>query len=303
MICTVCALLLVLAASPAVACTVRPRATVLLEVAAGHILVTVAINGAPARLVLDTGAARSLVTPAAVQRLGLRLDKWVTSTVMGVGGYERHAVADPNSLVLAGIALKHRTLVHDDTLVVAPIGGTDLSKAPIDGLLGRDFLSTFDLALDLPARTMTLYDVSDCAGRFLPWTVPYTAIAALPAYGDALVIPVQVDGRMLRALPDTGASTSLIGASGMMRLGLMTQPIAPAPGVSVNGVGAFARVAHPYRFATLRVGDVAVQHPEVLAALLHFHPTVDMLLGLDVLRGQRVWLSYATLQVFVAGAR
>ena len=55
--------------------------------------------------------------------------------------------------------------------------GTMVGGRQIDGLLGRDFLSLFDLDLDFPRQTLTLYDVHGCTGRFLPWTEPYLSVA------------------------------------------------------------------------------------------------------------------------------
>ena len=60
--------------------------------------------------VLDTGAERSMVSPQAVQRLHLALDKWVGTRMHGIGGIIEHPNADPRSLTLGGVPL-HR---HDD---------------------------------------------------------------------------------------------------------------------------------------------------------------------------------------------
>ncbi|MDQ2803747.1 MAG: retroviral-like aspartic protease family protein [Pseudomonadota bacterium] len=293
--------LLLLGAIPASACVVRSRASVPLDVTPRGIFVAVAVNGQPASFLLDTDAARSLVTPEAVRRLGLRLDQWVASTMVGVGGLDRHSVADPTSLTLAGIALRRHTLAADNTLAVAVMPFAENGGRRIDGLLGRDFLSAFDVALDGPARTMTLYNVAGCDARFRPWSGHSAAITALPAYGDALVIPVQVDERPLRALPDTGAASSVVVAPGMVRLGL--KPGSSGDRVRIHGVGVFVRGAEARRVASLRVGDDTTTDPVLLAAPVEVTPIVDMLLGADWLARRRVWLSYATRQVFVAAPK
>ncbi|HJS86683.1 MAG TPA: retropepsin-like aspartic protease, partial [Acetobacteraceae bacterium] len=145
-----------------------------------------------------------------------------------------------------------------------------------------------------------LWSVSGCAGRFLPWREPYEAIAALPEYGDALVLPVLADGKSLRALPDTGATETLLGAPGVIRLGL------EGPGASagaVRGFGTRARPAWEVRLSSLRVGDQVERGVPVLATWLRLYPVVDMLLGADWFSARRVWLSYATKQVFVSHAQ
>jgi Aspartyl protease len=105
------------------------------------------------------------------------------------------------------------------SVTVGPLPVNAIGGRPVAGLLGRDFLSPFDLDLDLSAHRITLYDVRGCDAGFLPWTTPYAAIPASMPMGAALVVQVLVDGRPLRALIDTGASASLITAPGMFRLG------------------------------------------------------------------------------------
>jgi hypothetical protein len=259
------------------------------------------VNGIQARFILDTGAQRTVVTREAVQRLGLALDEWVATTIHGVSGGERNRNADPRSITLGGVALRHRSVAHDSSLIVATLPRVGPGQ-PIDGLLGRDFMSAFDLALDLPARTLTLYDVQGCGGRFLPWTGPYTAIPVAEPMDTALVVPVEIDGIRLRALLDTGATASLIAAPGMTHLGLIPDQ-QNGPTHEAHGVGPHGFQVRSVRFKTFQVGAAPVEHGVTLpvAPIRGLVPVVDMLLGEDWLAGKAVWLSYATRQIFVAG--
>jgi hypothetical protein len=144
------------------ACVVDAKATVPLGVNGGAITVPVAVNRIVATLILDTGAQRSMVTEQAVHRLDLARDQWVGTTMRGVGGIESRPNADPRSLTLGGVALVRRTLNHDTSLTVGVIPRTRVGNLVIDGVLGRDFLSLFDLDLDVPARRLTLYQVQGC---------------------------------------------------------------------------------------------------------------------------------------------
>lgn len=283
---------------PARACVLTPRATVPLRVVDAQFLVAVVVNGQKATFKLDTGAGRSLVTPEAARRLGLARSAWVGERVWGIGGIERNSVAEPRSLSLAGVPLRHRSPTGDAILAVGTLAAPPEGGPSVDGLLGRDFLSAFDVVLDPPAARMTLWTVSGCAGRFLPWREPYAAIAALPAFGDALVLPVLANGESLRALPDTGTTETLLGLPGVIRLGIAEPHGVPAG--TLGGVGTRTRPAWPVRLSSLRVGDQAGRDVPVLATRLRFYPIVDMLLGADWFRTRRVWLSYATKQVFVA---
>ena len=295
-----CLIILTWTGAARAACSVRPRATVALTVTGGPILVPLAVNRTPATFILDTGAERSLVTQAAVTRLGLALDEWVGTTMRGVGGIERRRNADPRSLTLGGVVLQRHTLNHDTSLVVGNMPRAEVEGRTVDGLLGRDFLSVFDLAIDMPAQTLTLYDVTGCSGRFLPWTGAYSAVPVQNPMESALVAQITLDGMPMRALIDTGASSSVVGAPGMARLGLTEAELAGDPSVAVSGQGPRMVTMRRHRFASLQVGEALVRGPELWVAPIRFTPISEMLLGADWLAGKVVWISYASRQVFVA---
>jgi len=295
------ALLLLLPVWANAACVVQPRATVPVGFVNAAILVTVAVNGADGTFLLDTGAARSVVTREATKRLNIARDEWVGTAMRGVGGVERLPNANPRSLTLGGVPLVRRTLTHDTSFTVGTLPRTKAGERTIDGLLGRDFLSLFDLSLDIPARSLTLYAVAGCTGRFLPWTEPYSAIAVDNPMESALVVSVTLDGVRLRALLDTGAGSSLVAAPGMARLGLTDAAVSGDPWQEVSGLGTRTVPMHRHRFRELRVGAGTLEPPIFWVAPIQLNPIVDMLLGADWLAERRVWISFATKQVFVAG--
>jgi hypothetical protein len=282
------------------ACRVEPRGAVPVEVVNGHPLATVDVNDSPATFVLDTGSERTLMGEEVVRRLGVARDSWVASAVRGISGIEERPNALPRSLRLGDIVLRRRTLLGDTSVTVGPLPDNELGGRPIAGLLGRDFLSPFDLDLNLPEHRLTLYDVEGCAALFVPWTTPYASIPAATPMDAALVVQVLVNGMPLRALLDTGASASLVTAAGMARLGLAQEALAADPGAEGRGVGPRPIMMHLHHFAELRVGPSVTQAPTLWVAPVHVVPTVDMLLGMDWLRARHVWLSFATKQIFVA---
>jgi len=244
--------------STSAACQVERRANVTLDVAGTVVLVPVMVNGVQGTFILDTGAARTVVTPDAVGHFGLALDEWTATTMQGVGGIERRRNADPRSVTLGGISLHRRSLAQDATLRVATLPRTMVGGRRVDGLLGRDFLSAFDLSLDLARGSMTLYTVRGCAGRFLPWTEDYLSVPVENPTESALLIPVELDGVRLRALLDSGASGTLVAAPGMARLGLGMDRLQNDPSQIVSGMGPHTVTMWHHRFRDLRIGgDVA----------------------------------------------
>ncbi|HVC58793.1 MAG TPA: retroviral-like aspartic protease family protein [Acetobacteraceae bacterium] len=297
-------LLIVLAGLPGwqgiahAACELQERAAVSFTLINGHLLVPLTVNGIAASFVLDTGAERSLVTPAAVRRLDLALDQWVGTTMRGVGGVVEHQNADPRSLSLGGVALRRRTITHDTSLTVGALPEPG-AGAPIDGLLGRDFLSVFDLQFDMAAHRLTLFHVQGCRGRFLPWTQPYAVVPADTPMVHALILPITLDAHRLTALLDTGASESMVTLPGMIRLGLTPALLAGDPAATVRGIGRQAPEMRRHRFASLQIGSETLRNPVLWVAPVRVVPIVDALLGADWLAMQRrVWISFAASQVF-----
>jgi hypothetical protein len=298
-LCVLWLLLVASAAAANAACRVEQVASVPIKLVNGHPLVTVTVNDKPATFILDSGAERTLMGEDVVRQLDVARDTWVASTVLGVGGYEERPNALPQSMRLGDVTLRRRTVSGDTSVTVGPLPITTVGGQQIAGLLGRDFLSPFDLDIDVPQQRLTLYDVQGCSGRFLPWPMPYAAIPAATPVGSALVVPVVIDGRPLRALVDTGATSSLIAAPGMYRLGLTPQMLASDATGTGSGIGPAAVFMRRHRFAEIRVGPDTARDPMLWVATVHVVPIVDMLLGADWLGARRVWLSFATKQVLV----
>jgi hypothetical protein len=110
------------------------------------VLVSVKINGAgPITLILDTGADRTLVSPSALQRLGISGENVRGGVLRGVTGASYVEAIWVNSVEVeearAGPLL---IIVHE----------ADLKGA--DGLLGRDFLANFNVTIDSKERVVTL---------------------------------------------------------------------------------------------------------------------------------------------------
>jgi hypothetical protein len=287
-----------LPAAASAGCVVDRKATIPLQTGPVGITLPVEVNGITATFILDTGAERSVVTGEAVQRLGLARDEWVGTTMGGVGGVDRRPNADPRSLSLGGIPLVRRTLSHDHSLTVGVLPG--VRDTTVDGLLGRDYLALFDLDLDVPARRLTLYQVNDCAGRFLPWTSTYTSIPVTIPPGEAVILPVVIDGKPLRAMLDTGATSSLIAAPGMFKLGLNPENMIADLTGQISGLGPRTIITHRHRFGALTVGNQTIASPSLWVEPIRLTPIVDMLLGADWLAGRRIWISFTTRQLFVA---
>jgi hypothetical protein len=112
------------------------------------IIVTARLNGVPMALLLDTGADRTLVSPAAVARAGyarMIVSGGAAVRVLGVTGSALASVVTVPLLDVGGARIGPLSLiVHDAGL------------GPLDGLLGRDVLDSFTVMIDSAAGRATL---------------------------------------------------------------------------------------------------------------------------------------------------
>ena len=110
------------------------------------ILVTAMVNGAGSVvLVLDTGADRTVISPAALARLGIATPGTFRAEIRGVTGATRADLVWVASLAVGGaVAGPMPVVAHDPRLAHA------------DGLLGRDFLGLYTVTIDTLAGVVTL---------------------------------------------------------------------------------------------------------------------------------------------------
>jgi hypothetical protein len=109
------------------------------------VVAPVLINGVALRLMVDTGADRTVISPAAAARTGLGVDGRGSVRVLGVTG---------------GAMASEMTVTHMD-VAGARVGPVrvivlDTPADNLDGLLGRDVLDFFTLTVDSNAGRATL---------------------------------------------------------------------------------------------------------------------------------------------------
>jgi hypothetical protein len=110
------------------------------------ILVQVTVNGAgPVVLLLDTGADRTMISPAALARLGIALPQTYQAEVRGVTGAARADLVWVDSLSVEGMVVGPMAVVaHDPGVRTA------------EGLLGQDFLGVYTVTIDVSTGIVTI---------------------------------------------------------------------------------------------------------------------------------------------------
>ena len=114
----------------------------------GPLVVPAMLNGVPMTLLLDTGADRTLLSPAAVARAGyarMVVPAGPAVQILGVTGSAVASLVTVPLLDIGGARIGPLSLlVHDAGL------------AQLDGLLGRDVLDAFTVTIDAAAGRATL---------------------------------------------------------------------------------------------------------------------------------------------------
>jgi Aspartyl protease/Domain of unknown function (DUF4124) len=122
-----------------------PPAGITIPYAGGPLVVDALLNGVALLLLVDTGADRTLISPAAMSRAGLSVAGGAAVKIRGVTGDAVAPLVSVSRLDLAG------TPVGPLAVVVHALPGQE-----VDGLLGRDVLDAFTLTIDAASQRAIL---------------------------------------------------------------------------------------------------------------------------------------------------
>jgi len=112
-----------------------------------RILVDARLNGSTsARLMLDTGADRTVVAPRVIAAAGISLTRGTAAGTMKGATGEAQVQSVPVDSIEVGAARVDRLVVISH----------DIDQSGVDGLLGRDFLDRFTVTIDNAQGVVTL---------------------------------------------------------------------------------------------------------------------------------------------------
>jgi len=288
--CLLLALLDACARNP-INCDLVSVAKMPLEVHSRLLVIPAGIDGKWVTLLVDTGAERTVLAADVVAKLGLARDNKILTRSTGMGGTFTSPDAIIPGLVLGGVRFPLTRIA-----VAQFRFGSELA---VDGLLGADILTAFDLDIDVPGKTLTLYRQRLCPDVQPPWTEPFAAVSGVRSLPpDRLLVPIKLDGVEGMGILDTGAQATTIGVRMANRLGLTPESMVTDPIVQHRGAGSGSQEARLHRFSLLQIGPAAAPDP-VLSVLPVDAGVGDALVGEDFINGRRIWLSYSNRAVFI----
>jgi predicted aspartyl protease len=164
----------------------------------GRVWVPVIINGkGPFRLVLDSGATRSAVTPQVAARLGLSTDKSPPVILRGVTGTATAPTIRADSLEVGDLYIAPTTL----PIVNDAFGGAE-------GLLGTEGLGDKRIYIDFRNDFINI-----ARSKGTPADDSFITLQTLRRPDDLLVVRATIGGVNARAIIDTGAQATVANSA------------------------------------------------------------------------------------------
>ena len=168
------------------------------------------------RFIVDSGAFYSTLSRASAAEFGLSSEPappWFR--LQGINGDTAASFAQAKDFSLAGIPIRRTDFI---------VGGSDTGTA---GLLGQNILGLADVEYDLPHGAIRLMEVAGCGDKALAYWAGAKPFSTIPLeHGDGgpwkphTIGTVLVNGVKMRAVFDTGASSTVMSLRAAARIGL-----------------------------------------------------------------------------------
>jgi len=254
------------------------------------------IDGAPAVMLVDTGAFDTQLTMNAVAKRNLIMHM-TGRYVEGIGGTSRLYAARTGEFAIGPIkASKKRIELY-------VIGETTFTP-PFDALVGAPFLLQADMEFDLRAKHMKFFRPLNCDKN-----------SALNYWKeDAVVVPfefsrsnspnphftVVVNGKEMDALIDSGAHRSFMSLGAAKRLGIDVKSAAVTRLGDSGGVGSDRAPHWTAPVKSVQIGGETIKDAELGIIDVQGQLDADLYLGQDFLRAHRVLFAMSQRKVYIA---
>jgi hypothetical protein len=178
-------------------------------------------------------------------------------------------------------------------------------------LLGEDFFQQADVEFDLAHNAVRLFQPKDCNGVSLAYWATDVAgeaeIDKIDGRRPMIVLTVRINGQPVKAMVDSGASTSLLDKRVAAGLGVTPETPGVVAGGRAIGVGKKSVDVWIGRFQSFAIGnetikDTTVRFADLLVDVPGDVPLAErmppMVLGLDFLRAHRVLIAHSQRKIY-----
>jgi tetratricopeptide (TPR) repeat protein/predicted aspartyl protease len=268
-------------------CTIGKMAELPVTMTAMKPMVAAKINGADALFVADSGAFYSLITPASAAAFNLKTRRApYPITLEGIGGTSNAMIATVNEFTLANIPL---------TDIEFMVGGNDPGMGAI-GFLGQNVLKVGDVEYDLANGVIRLMRPDGCRRSMMAyWVQPSQGFSVIDIDEPTAVNPhttgiAYLNGKRIRVMFDTGATTSLLTLRAANRAGVTPESDGVEPAGLSRGIGAGAVKTWIAPFDSFKIGDEEVHNTKLRIGDLRLGDS-EMLIGADFFLSHRIYVA------------
>jgi predicted aspartyl protease len=303
-------------AGPAIAddCSLKEAAS--LDMTMDHsdrVIVQLAIAGKPRNFLVDTGGVVTEIFQDVADQLGISTHTiGQEDEIYDVSGGRMKRYAKISDLMIGNMK------GDDIPVLVAPRDRND--DKSVDGILGPDILSRFDVEFDFADHKLNLILPDHCPGKAVYWSKDYTDVD-FHVSGGHIVLNMSLDGRDVRAIVDTGSTRTHLYdnvARNMFGLENTSAGMEPIPGIVPGSLEQFR-----YRFKSLSIGGLAINNPLIYIlpnraqesfnrnhlGMPDLDPqyaphldTPDLILGMDVISKLHLYIAYKEHKIYLTSA-
>jgi len=255
--------------------------------------IPVIVNGVEKKFLIDTGGYASSVNEDVAKELNIPLKKIIDAGHIDVGGQMALHWVTVNSFKLGSFEGKNYAFVANS----ASGGGA------FDGTLAPDLFRNFDVELDFANQTMTLFKPHACDGRAVYWTPAYLSLPMRITDSGHIRIKVQVDGKDLNAVVDTGASSSAMTLDDAKDLFDIKPDGGLTKAEALTGSNGGVLPSYTYGFKTLSLGEITLNHPQIRlyeGSNVLRSEGAQLILGMKELRFLHLYLAYQEREMYIS---
>lgn len=277
---------------------IRAESIDLETTASGVVTISVTIENKPARLLIDTGAAFSVLNSSFARSLGHEphmIPNGIYFTM--IGGYKLRNMVTVDSLTVGRLTAKKFQFVSTPPEAM----GEDAA-----GVLGADVLGAYDVEIDFLAGKFNIFSQNRCDGNVVYWTQePFAEVPITLGSDEHITIPVTLDGKEFTAIADTGAYRSFMSyevAKSIFGIDETNPALKKIGNRMINGVVQTTTYAYP--FQTLTFEGVTVRFPDIEIATedVRTYNEPRLLIGVNVLRQLHMYIAYSDHKLYLTPA-
>ncbi|HEX4637649.1 MAG TPA: retropepsin-like aspartic protease [Rhizomicrobium sp.] len=277
-------------------CRLTLAATVPISLTDNHVNVPVMVNGRRRTFAIDTGAFTSAVSKSVVAEQGIKTYGIHKNLELQDSGHkDAELYATLEEFVIGN------QKAHDARMSV-------MEPAPVDGLVGPEYLRNFDLDFDFAAGTLNLFRHHPCSGRAVYWTDDYFVVPMDVTDQGHIRVDVLLDGKPIRAMLDTGAAFTVIGksiAQSDFNVDMDKVNVEGGRTFTLSGMNGGEQSAVPHRFMGLQLGGINIKNPILAISTAERGVQFDytrLVLGMPELSKLHLYVAYDERKLYFSRA-